>query len=278
MLSNFCCVFHTNKCIMQHFSHMAVPFQSLFCYFRGHLDHSGLFLECVHFGYDPSLSHCTSISASLPPLLLVVLLVLSLLPRSLHHTTELVWPQFCKPFPSVSLASSCHTTLHCISSSFSILHSLCVISVAMPPVSSTLEPRYLKCTLFVVLPLTGSLPWLLSCPNVSPWIGFLVCWSSSLCPLMPSSRSPSTLSCMSRHHRRVQCLLQTTLVQVRSFSHPLSTCTSIRSKNMYNLYPSERRKNIVKICIKKTTFETLVCKSLQNTFQSHIISNDSGYW
>ena len=124
---------------------MAAPFQSMFCYFRWHLDHSGLFLECVHFGYDPSLSHRTSISASSSHLLLIVRLVLSLLPRSLHHTTELVWPQLCKLFPSVSMASSSHTTLHCISSSFSMLHSLCVISVAMSPVSSTLEPRYLKC-------------------------------------------------------------------------------------------------------------------------------------
>ena len=33
---------------------------------------------------------------------------------------------FFKHFPSVSLASSCHTTLHCISSSFSMLHSLSV--------------------------------------------------------------------------------------------------------------------------------------------------------
>ena len=44
--------------------------------------------------------------------------------------------------------------------------------------------------------------------------------------------------------------------------------------NLINIW----KKNIVNICIKKTTFETLVCKSLQNTFQSHIISNDSGYW
>ena len=79
-----------------------------------------------HFGSYPSLSLRTSISASSSHLLLVLLLVLSLLPRYMHHTTELVWPQYCKPFPSVSLASSCHTTLHCISSSFSIMHSLSV--------------------------------------------------------------------------------------------------------------------------------------------------------
>ena len=79
-----------------------------------------------------------SISASPSHLLLVMLLVPSLLPRSLHHTTELVWPVFCKPSPSASLASSCHTTLHCISSSFPMLLTLCVVSVAM------FEPRYLK--------------------------------------------------------------------------------------------------------------------------------------
>ena len=53
--------------------------------------------------------------------------------------------EFCKPFHSVSLAFSCHTKLQGISSSFSMLHSLCVISVAMPPVSSKIEPIYLKC-------------------------------------------------------------------------------------------------------------------------------------
>ena len=38
---------------------------------------------------------------------------------------------------------------------------------------------------------------------------------------MHSSRSPSTLSCLSRHHRIVQCHLQTSLIQVRPLStHP----------------------------------------------------------
>ena len=109
-----------------------------------------------------SLSLRTSISASSSNLLLVVLLVPSLLPRSLHHTTESWSDQFCKPSPSVSLTSFCHTTLHYISSNFSMLHLLCVISVAIPPVSSTLEPRYLQwCTLCSSSPriLTGSLPW-----------------------------------------------------------------------------------------------------------------------
>ena len=47
------------------------------------------------------LSLRTSISASSSHLLLVVLLVFSLLPMPLDHITELVRPQFCKPFPSV---------------------------------------------------------------------------------------------------------------------------------------------------------------------------------
>ena len=82
--------------------------------------------------------------------------------------------KFCKPFHSVSLAFSCHTKLHGISSSFSMLHSLCVIYVAMPPVSSNIEPIYLKCcTVCSSFPriLTGSLPWPLSCPKLK----FLVC-------------------------------------------------------------------------------------------------------
>ena len=39
------------------------------------------------------------------------------------HTTELVCAHFCKPFTSVSLASSCRRTLLSISSSFPMLHS-----------------------------------------------------------------------------------------------------------------------------------------------------------
>ena len=46
--------------------------------------------------------------------------------RYRHHTTELVGPQFCKPFHSVSLAYSCHTTLNCFYFSFSMLHSISV--------------------------------------------------------------------------------------------------------------------------------------------------------
>ena len=41
-----------------------------------------------------------------------------------------------KPTPSASLASSCHTTLHCISSSFPMLHSLsakCILSCLLYP-------------------------------------------------------------------------------------------------------------------------------------------------
>ena len=84
--------------------------------------------------------HSAHHSASSSHLLLVVLLILSLLPMSLHYATELVWPPFCKPYPSVSLAFSCHTTLHCISSSFSMLHSsLCVwlIYTGMADLSDT---------------------------------------------------------------------------------------------------------------------------------------------
>ena len=51
----------------------------------------------------------------------------------------------------------------------------------------------------------------------------LVCRSSSLCSIMPCSRFPSTLSCLPRHHHMVQCHLQTSLIQVRPFSHHLST-------------------------------------------------------
>ena len=96
--------------------------------------------------------------------------------------------------------------------------------VVMHPVSSTLEPRYLKwCTLCSssIRILTGSPAWPVQI--LSLWIGFLVCWSSCLCPLMVSSRSPITLSCLSRHHHIVQCHLLTSLTHVRPFSHPLST-------------------------------------------------------
>ena len=128
-----------------------------------------LSLYCVHFGYYPSLSLRTSISASSSRLLLVVLLVISLLPRSLHHTTELV-PQFCIPSPSASMAPSCHTTLDRISSRFH-KHgalTLCEMYVGMPPVSSLLEPRYLQlCNICSSSPriLTGYPPWPLSSPN-----------------------------------------------------------------------------------------------------------------
>ena len=56
----------------------------------------------------------------------------------LHHScfpsnvfiSDLIPPchsaQFCKPSHSASLVSSCHTTIHCISSSFPMLHSLSV--------------------------------------------------------------------------------------------------------------------------------------------------------
>ena len=73
-----------------------VPLQSFFCNFLGRLHHSccpsNVFIsDTMIFSY-PSLSPDTSISASSSHLLLVVLLVLSLLPRSLHHRpiTELV--------------------------------------------------------------------------------------------------------------------------------------------------------------------------------------------
>ena len=70
------------------------------------------------FRMYPSLTRRVSIPVSSSHFLLVVLLTLSFLPRSLHHTTELVWQQFCKHFPSVSLATSCGATLHCVSSNF----------------------------------------------------------------------------------------------------------------------------------------------------------------
>ena len=83
------------------------------------------------------LSHLAlhiSISASSTNLLLVVPLIRRTLVvahvsapynRAGQATIRLA-KLFCKPFPSVSLASSCHTTLHCISSSVSMLHSLSV--------------------------------------------------------------------------------------------------------------------------------------------------------
>ena len=104
-------------------SHGFRPLQSFLGNFLG-CSHHSCPSNCVHFWSYPSLSLHTSMSASSSHLLLVVHIVPSLLPRSLHHTTELAWPQFCILFPSVSLASSCHTTLHCISSSLSMLHSL----------------------------------------------------------------------------------------------------------------------------------------------------------
>ena len=50
-----------------------------------------------------------------------------------YNRAGLTTVKFYKPFHSVSLAFSCHTKLHGISTSFSMLHSLCVISVAMSP-------------------------------------------------------------------------------------------------------------------------------------------------
>ena len=71
--------------------------------------------------------------------------------------------------PSVSLVSSCRTTLFCISTMISMLHSLCVQFMLSCLPSSVLEPRCLKwCPLCSSSPriLTGSLHWSFSCPNV----------------------------------------------------------------------------------------------------------------
>ena len=72
------------------------------------------------------------------------------------------------PFSFTGILLSHNTPLHL----FQFIHAaltLCVIYVAMPPVSSTLEPRHLNCcTLRSSLPkiLTGSLPWPLACPKL----------------------------------------------------------------------------------------------------------------
>ena len=65
------------------------------------------------------------------------------------------------PFSFTGILLSHSTPLHLFQSLHAAL-TLCEISVVMPPVSSTLEPTYLKwCTLFISSPriLTGALPW-----------------------------------------------------------------------------------------------------------------------
>ena len=106
--------------LLFHSTHMAVPLKSFFCNFLGRLHH-----YCCHSNVFISdfIPPCHSAHPFQHPHLIYFL---SLLPRSLHHTTELVWPPFCKHTPSASRASSCHTTPHCISSSFPMLHSLSV--------------------------------------------------------------------------------------------------------------------------------------------------------
>ena len=105
-----------------------------------------LSLYCVHFRLYPSLSLRTSISASSSHLLLVVLLC----PLVVAHVCTMQQSWSDKSFENISLQFHWHSvTQHttaslpvtpCYTDSF----RLCVIYVAVPPVSPTLQPKYLK--------------------------------------------------------------------------------------------------------------------------------------
>ena len=85
-----------------------------------------------------------SILISLHP---VSFLALSLLPMSLHCTSMLVLSLFCISSPLALRASFCHTTLHCTSSNFPMLHSTYVLSpypyLHSPPPLQVLEVVHL---------------------------------------------------------------------------------------------------------------------------------------
>ena len=86
---------HSSRCaLLFHSPHLTVPLQSFFCRFLGRLHNSccpsNVFISDVNPPCDQAHP------SQRPRLLPVVLLVPLLLPRSLHNTTELVWPQLCK--------------------------------------------------------------------------------------------------------------------------------------------------------------------------------------
>ena len=131
---------------------------------------------------------------------------------------------FFKHFPSVSLAYSCHTTHQSTSSNFSMMHLLFVwflLSCILSP------PRLNRDTyndaLFVNLPYDLAL---FLCHYHSKFKVYeLGTWYADPhpCPLMLSSRSPGTLSCVSRHLNTVQCHMRTYMIHILKnlAGHPL---------------------------------------------------------
>ena len=156
---------------------------------------------------------------------------------------------------------------------------------AMSPVSSTLEPIYLKCyTLCSSSPnQLSSLAIIMSKIKSMNWVfGLLILIPLSSNAFLQVSKY-SVLSVSSSPHSTMS---SANIIDPGMFFLTSSVNTSIRSKNMYNQntqklneYNYYLKEKYCQNVYKKTTFETLVCKSLglQNTFQSHIISNDSGY-
>ena len=161
-------------------SYMAIPLQSFFCNFLGRLHHSccpsnvfisDLFPPChsTHPSQHPHLIYFQSCFLS---------------PRCCPGicTIQQSWSDH----SFVNLSLQCHRhppVIQHSTASLPVSHAaltLCVISVVMPPVSSTLAPSYLKrCTRCSSSPriLTGSLPWPLSCPNLKSmnWVfGLLI--------------------------------------------------------------------------------------------------------
>ena len=148
---------------------MAVPLQSFFCHFLGRttLDVPllNVFISDVIPLVTPHthlsiLISFTSIRASCP---LVVAQV-----SGPYNRAGLTTVLQTVAFSLTGIFLSHNTPLHL----FQFLHAAltrCVIYVAMPPVSSTLESIYLKCcTLCNSSPsiLTGSFPWPLSCQKL----------------------------------------------------------------------------------------------------------------
>ena len=163
-------LFTTYYVLLFHSPHMAVPLQSIFCNFLGHLHHS-----CCSSNVFISdrIPPCHSAHPSQHPHLIYLLLCfLSSRCCPCLRTIQQSWSNH--SFVNLSLQLHWHppVTQHSTASLFQFPHAaltLCEIYVAMPPVSSTLAPRYLKrCTLCSSSPriVTGSLPWPLSCPNL----------------------------------------------------------------------------------------------------------------
>ena len=156
---------------------MAVPLQSFFGIFLGHLSYcrSKVFISDI-------IPPCDSAHPSQHPhLIYVSACFLSSCCSSGLCTIQQSWSDHSFvnfPLSFTGILLSHNTPLHLFQFPHAAL-TLCVIYVAMPPVSSKLEPIFFlkKCTLSSSFPriVTGSLPYPLSCPIFKVYELGIVC-------------------------------------------------------------------------------------------------------